>query len=82
MFAEGYKKNFYVNARIYVLSPETMNSVNEEAFLNMPNFFNKFMKEDKRTALYSVRGYWLDIGHIDQFKQAQNYYQNVFERDD
>ncbi len=74
--------NFYVNAGIYVLSPESVNSVNEEAFLNMPDLFDKFIKEDKRTALYPVRGYWLDIGHIDQFKQAQNDYQEVFERDD
>ena len=74
--------NFYVNAGIYVLSPEVINSINQEKFLNMPDVFEQLMKEDKQTVLYPIRGYWLDIGHMDQFKQAQTDYQEIFEKDE
>lgn len=74
--------NFYVNAGIYVLSPETVDSVDEENFLNMTDVFGKLMRENKRTILYPIRGYWLDIGHMDQFKQAQTDYQEIFEKDE
>ena len=71
--------NFYVNAGIYVLSPETVAEINEETFLNMTDVFDNLMKENKKTTVYPVRGYWLDIGHMDQFQQAQTDYDEIFE---
>lgn len=72
--------NFFVNAGIYVLSPDAVSSINQENFLNMPDVFRNLIKENKRTVLYHIRGYWLDIGHMDQFKQAQTDYQEIFEK--
>ena len=74
--------NFYVNAGIYVLSPNVVDSIDQENFLNMPDVFKNLINENKRTVLFPIRGYWLDIGHMDQFKQAQTDYQKIFEKDD
>lgn len=73
--------NFYVNAGIYALAPEVVAGVNEEVFLNMTDLFENLIKENKKTTVYPIQGYWMDIGHMDQFQQAQIDYKDIFENE-
>ena len=73
--------NFYVNAGIYVLAPEVVAEVDKEDYLNMTDLFENLINQNKKTTVYPVRGYWMDIGHMDQFQQAQIDYQDIFEND-
>ena len=70
--------NFFVNAGIYVLSPETVQSVDKEEYLDMPNLFTNLMNDNKKTTVYPIRDYWMDIGHMEEFQQAQSDYQDIF----
>ena len=68
----------YVSAGMYVLSPEAVAHVREEKFLDMPDLFNQLIAEKEKTTAYPIREYWMDIGRIDDFEQAQRDYEDVF----
>jgi len=64
----------FVNAGIYVLSPETFNYIPNDTFFDMPTLFERIIKEDQFTAAFPIREYWLDIGKMDDFKRANEEY--------
>lgn len=68
----------YVNAGMYVLSPEAVHRVSDEEYLDMPELFRGIVAEKKKTAVYPIRDYWMDIGQMDDFRQAQGEYDEVF----
>ena len=68
----------YVNAGMYVLSPEAVHRVSDEEYLDMPELFRRIVAEKKKTAVYPIRDYWMDIGQMDDFRQAQGEYDEVF----
>ena len=70
--------SFFVNAGIYVLSPEAVARVDKEEFFDMPQLFDKLMAAGKKTTVYPVREYWLDIGRMDDFQRAQEEYGAMF----
>lgn len=71
--------SFFVNAGIYVLSPEAVARVDKEAFFDMPQLFNTLITHGKKATVYPVRGYWLDIGRMDDFERAQEDYKGIFD---
>ena len=68
----------YVNAGMYVLSPEAVQYVSSEDYLDMPDLFRSLIAEEKKTTVYPIRGYWMDIGQMDDFLQAQGDYAEIF----
>lgn len=72
-------QNFYVAAGIYALSPEAVERVDREEFFDMPDLFNQLIQANKKTTIYPIRDYWMDIGRIDDFHQAQDDYGSMFE---
>lgn len=71
--------SFFVNAGIYVLSPEAVACVDKEEFFDMPQLFNALVEAGKKTTVYPVREYWLDIGRMDDFERAQEEYGEMFD---
>ncbi len=67
-----------INAGMYVLSPKAVDYVREEKFLDMPDLFNQLIEMDEMTTVYPIREYWMDIGRLDDFEQAQRDYETVF----
>ncbi len=69
---------FFVNAGIYVLSPDAVARVDKEEFFDMPQLFELLISEGKKTTVFPVREYWLDIGRMDDFERAQEEYGELF----
>ena len=59
-----------VCAGIYVMSPEVLSLIEPDQYHDMPNVFDQIIKSGRTAASYAVRGYWLDIGRIDDFQKA------------
>ncbi len=74
--------SFFVNAGIYVLNPEAVACVDKEEFFDMPQLFNVLVESGKKTTVFPVREYWLDIGRMDDFQRAQEEYGEMFESDE
>jgi dTDP-glucose pyrophosphorylase len=69
---------FFINAGIYVLSSDIVESVKKDQLLDMPTLLNREIGNKRKVSNFPVHEYWLDIGRMDQFNQAQKDIQNIF----
>ncbi len=63
-------QRFFVNAGIYVLSPETVAEIPRGGYLDMPSLFSRLMDQGRPTAAFPIHEYWMDIGRRQDFDQA------------
>ncbi len=71
--------NFFVNAGIYVLSPEAVARIPKDTFFDMPDLFQQLIQEEKKICSFPIKGYWLDIGRSDDFAKANTDYEEIFD---
>ncbi|MFK7160466.1 nucleotidyltransferase family protein [Marinospirillum sp. MEB164] len=63
---------FNINAGIYLLSPELVKRVPFNTKMDMPDLLQEEIQSEKGVSTYALKDYWLDIGRIDDFNQAQS----------
>ncbi|GFO59048.1 alcohol dehydrogenase [Geomonas silvestris] len=71
-------QRFFVNAGIYVLSPEALEQIPSNERLDMPDVFKGLIHQKRTTAVFPIHEYWLDIGRMDDFERADLDYPKVF----
>lgn len=71
-------KKFFVNAGIYVLSPNIFEYIPKNEFFDMPTLFNILVEKQKKVLSFPIHEYWLDIGRMSDFEQAQSEYFRIF----
>jgi dTDP-glucose pyrophosphorylase len=64
-------QNFYVNAGIYILSPSVQPYMTPGEFLDMPELIKRMMADQRTVTGFPIHEYWLDIGQLEQYEQAQ-----------
>jgi dTDP-glucose pyrophosphorylase len=69
---------FFVSAGIYMLSPEILEYIPQNEFYDMPTLFEKLINENKNIVSFPLREYWLDIGRLEEYKKANEEYDEVF----
>jgi dTDP-glucose pyrophosphorylase len=69
---------FFVNAGIYVLSPQVFEYIPKDQFYDMPTLFDDIIKDELKSISFPVHEYWLDIGRMSDFEQAQHEYGEIF----
>jgi len=62
-------QRFHVNAGIYVIAREIIDSVNENEVVDMPTLLEKHL--DSKVLMFPFYEYWLDIGRMADFNRAQ-----------
>jgi len=62
---------FFVNAGIYVLNPTIVKAVDRKACVDMPHLLTDKINNNVQVNMYPLHEYWLDIGQIEQYEQAQ-----------
>ncbi len=75
---EKPKQRYYVNAGIYILSPEVLEYIPDDEFYDMPTLFDTLIEKQKKPISFPVHEYWLDIGQMKQLEQARAEYFSVF----
>ena len=68
---------FFVNAGIYILEPKLVKQIEENKYLDMPELLEQQINAGERVNSFPLHEYWLDIGRIEQFEQAQADYSNI-----
>jgi dTDP-glucose pyrophosphorylase len=61
----------FVNAGIYVISPNLINKVTKNKAVDMTTLLEDCIAKKGDVAVYPILDYWLDIGRLDDFQQAQ-----------
>ncbi len=68
----------YVNAGIYVLSPEALQLVPGQKFYDMPTLFERLMDMQRPVGSFPLRDYWVDIGRIEDLERASEEFAEMF----
>lgn len=71
----------FVNAGIYVLSPEALDHVVAGEFLDMPTLFERIMAGGQKAAVFPIQEYWIDVGRPDDLDRARTEHSEVFSAD-
>ena len=71
-------QRFFVNAGIYVIEPRVIGRIPKNKFVDMPDVFRDLVADGATTVAFPIREYWLDIGHMDDFQQANREYSREF----
>ena len=64
-------QDFYVNAGVYVLSPNACCFVGEEETIDMPQLVERLIAKDLTVVSYPIYEYWMDLGRPDDLEQAR-----------
>jgi len=69
---------FFVNAGIYILSPESLRLIPQHSYFDLPDLFKELSKNKQKTVAFPIREYWIDVGHVDDFNRANGDYKHNF----
>ena len=71
-------QSFFVNAGIYALEPEVLDYIPYNKDYNMPTLFSQLIEHSIETTAFPIREYWLDIGRLEDYRQADGEFSEVF----
>ncbi|MDA1091485.1 MAG: nucleotidyltransferase family protein [Proteobacteria bacterium] len=75
---EKPKQRFLVNAGIYVLDPDVFGFIADAGHQDMTHVFEGMIEADLNTTVFPIREYWLDIGKLEDFDQANSDFADIF----
>ncbi|MCL6479847.1 MAG: nucleotidyltransferase family protein [Peptococcaceae bacterium] len=71
-------KSFFISAGIYAIEPRVLDLIPPNTYFDMPGLFERLIQENRETAVFPIREYWLDIGHKEDFERANGEFSEVF----
>ncbi len=70
---------FFVNAGIYILNKNLVDKIDGKSYLDMPVFLEKELGDSGVNA-FPIHEYWLDIGHMKEYKKANQDIDTLFNK--
>lgn len=64
-------QRFFINAGIYLLSPELVKRVSAGTRVDMPTLLEHEISAGRDVNMFPIHEYWLDIGRMEDFQRAQ-----------
>lgn len=61
----------FINAGIYILSPDLVKSVTPQKRIDMPDLLERAINQGKDVRMFPLHEYWLDVGRMEDFQRAQ-----------
>lgn len=75
---EKPSESVFVNAGIYVLSPEVLELIPPSGLYHMTTLLQDLVAGGREVAACPLREYWLDIGRLEDLERAQEEFKQVF----
>jgi len=69
---------FFVSAGVYMLDSDILSEIPTDTFYDMPTLFESLIANKKKAVSFPIREYWLDIGRMSDYEQANSEYHGVF----
>ena len=70
--------NYHVNAGIYIFKTELINELEDNSYMDAPNFAEKLINSlNKKLIVYPILGYWKDIGRHKDLKEVRENFLNI-----
>jgi NDP-sugar pyrophosphorylase family protein len=70
----------YILAGIYVMKPEIIDIIPENTYYGIDTLIKDMLKAKMKIVKYEMEEYWLDIGRLNDYEEAQNIYQKHFKK--
>jgi dTDP-glucose pyrophosphorylase len=64
-------KKLFINAGIYVLDPDIVKGRSRVLAGDMPDLLRETIKTGEQVNMFPIHEYWLDIGRVEEYRQAQ-----------
>jgi dTDP-glucose pyrophosphorylase len=71
-------QKYFINAGVYVLSPEFVKSVEPGTRVDMPTLLTQQIDKGNEVSIFPLHEYWLDIGRHEDFQRANGEHKRVF----
>ncbi|MFI5447142.1 nucleotidyltransferase family protein [Polaromonas sp. UC242_47] len=71
-FEEKPVARTHINAGVYALEPEALNTLAADTRCDMPALFERLQEQSKRTVAYPMHEPWLDVGRPDDLERARS----------
>jgi len=68
----------FILAGIYVMTPAIFDYIPERQYFGMDSLIKNLLAGRRPVAKYEIQEYWLDIGQIDHYQEAQQAYDTHF----
>lgn len=68
--SEKPKYTYYSNAGIYLIKKELLSLIPSEGPYDTPQLIEKAIEMGRKVVSFPIRGYWLDIGKMNDFEKA------------
>lgn len=68
----------YILAGIYVMKPKIFELFPEDEYFGMDHLIKKMLKNNLPISKYDLKEYWLDIGRLNDYEEAQTIYEKHF----
>ena len=68
----------YILAGIYVMQPGIFNLIPDNTYYGIDTLIRDMIKKGLKIVKYEMDEYWLDIGRLNDYEEAQNIYQKHF----
>jgi len=78
MLKEKPVEHHFVNAGIYTLNPDILDMIPSDSFYDMTTLLETLICGKKRVSGFPLRDYWMDIGRMDDYEQADSEYKDYF----
>lgn len=65
-------------AGIYVMTPGIFEHIPKDTYFGMDNLIKSMLKQKLPVSKYDVKEYWLDIGRVDDYEEAQTIHDTHF----
>lgn len=71
-FIEKPTYTYYSNAGIYLLKKEFVKLIPKQKIYDTIDLIDTLIKKNKKVSHFPIRGYWLDIGTVQNYSKAQD----------
>ena len=75
---EKPQHSHFINAGIYVLGQDALRFIQKETPLDMPQLFDRVREAGHSALAYPISEYWVDIGHMDDYRRANEEFPEFF----
>ncbi|MCF8026467.1 MAG: nucleotidyltransferase family protein [Desulfobacteraceae bacterium] len=72
----------FISAGIYAFSPEALEFIPKNTFLDMPSLLQTLLNKEKKIASFLLHENWLDIGRMHDLEKANSDYADFFGEDE
>lgn len=69
--------NYYANAGIYLIRRDLLDIIPENTIFNATDFMETVIAKGYKVTRFSLTGYWIDIGKLEDYKKAQEFVKHL-----